>query len=147
LTALAEAALVPFRYVVEDASWTVTFWPAEVDTVKPDLDTLPTVPVVPPAAGPDRALDPPFPAWAMPNAAPAADPGCALDPTVAVCAVLAPAAPLPEVALTIPRAPPPITTAAAAAARGLLNLRLNICDLLRVDVAELKLLGGAGALP
>jgi hypothetical protein len=111
------------------------------------LDTLLTVPVVPPAAGPDRALDPPFPAWAMPNAAPAAGPAGALDPTFAVWAVLAPAVPLPEVALTTPKAPPPITTAAAAAARVLFSLRVSICDLLRVDVAELKLLGSAGALP
>jgi hypothetical protein len=54
--------------------------------VKLDFDTLLTVPVVPPAAGPDRAL----------------------DPAVAVWAVLAPAVPLPEVALTIPAVPPPI---------------------------------------
>jgi hypothetical protein len=37
---------------------TVTVWPAEVDSVKPDADTLLTVPTEPPAAGPDRALDP-----------------------------------------------------------------------------------------
>jgi hypothetical protein len=36
----------------------VTFWPAEVVSVKPDVDTLLAVPVEPPAAGPDRALDP-----------------------------------------------------------------------------------------
>jgi hypothetical protein len=36
----------------------VTFWPAEVVSVKPDADTLPAVPIEPPAAGPDRALDP-----------------------------------------------------------------------------------------
>jgi hypothetical protein len=29
--------------------------------VKPDVDTLPTVPAAPPEAGPDRALDPPPP--------------------------------------------------------------------------------------
>jgi hypothetical protein len=40
---------------------TVTFWPAEVDNVKPEEDTLLTVPADPPAAGPDRALDPPPP--------------------------------------------------------------------------------------
>jgi hypothetical protein len=60
VTALAEVELVPFRYVVEDAVFTVTFSPADVDTVKPDVDTLLTVPTVPPAAGPDRALDPAF---------------------------------------------------------------------------------------
>jgi hypothetical protein len=36
----------------------VTFWPAEVVSVKPDVDVLATVPDAPPAAGPDRALDP-----------------------------------------------------------------------------------------
>ncbi len=36
----------------------VTFWPVAVDSVKPDVDTLLTVPTEPPAAGPDRALDP-----------------------------------------------------------------------------------------
>ena len=32
--------------------------------MKPDEDTLLTVPDAPPEAGPDRALDPPPPAWA-----------------------------------------------------------------------------------
>jgi hypothetical protein len=59
--ALAEVALVPVWYAVEDASLTVTFWPADVVSVKPDVDTLSTVPDDPPAAGPDRALDPPPP--------------------------------------------------------------------------------------
>jgi hypothetical protein len=54
--------------------------------VKLDADTLPTVPTTPPAAGPDRALDPAF----------------AANRAVAVCAVLAPAEPLLEPALTIP---------------------------------------------
>ena len=57
--ALAEVEAVPFSYVVDDASSTVTFWPADVVIVKPDVDTLLTVPDDPPAAGPDRALDPP----------------------------------------------------------------------------------------
>jgi hypothetical protein len=61
VTALTEAEVDPFVYVVEDASVTVTFWPADVVTVKPDVDTPLTVPVDPPAAGPDRALDPPPP--------------------------------------------------------------------------------------
>jgi hypothetical protein len=43
---------------VDDASFTVTFWPADVDMVKLAVDTLSTVPDAPPAAGPDRALDP-----------------------------------------------------------------------------------------
>ena len=56
--ALAEVGLVPFWYVVEDTSLTVTFWPVEVDIVKPAMDTVATVPNAPPEAGPDRALDP-----------------------------------------------------------------------------------------
>jgi hypothetical protein len=74
--------------------------------VKLDVDTLLTVPTTPPAAGPDRALDPAF----------------AADTAVAVCPVLPPAEPLLEVALTIPAAPPPITTTAAPMAMGLVSL-------------------------
>ena len=37
----------------------VSFSPAEVVSVKPEENTLLTVPLDPPAAGPDRALDPP----------------------------------------------------------------------------------------
>ena len=57
VTALADAEFVPFSYVVDDVSLTVTFAPAAVNTPKPDLDTLLTLPMDPPAAGPDRALD------------------------------------------------------------------------------------------
>jgi hypothetical protein len=57
--ALAEVELVPFSYVVDDASLTVTCWPAAVVIVKLGADTLLTLPTVPPAAGPDRALDAP----------------------------------------------------------------------------------------
>jgi hypothetical protein len=65
----------------------VTFWPADVVRVKPEVDRLPTVPEDPPAAGPDRALDPPPP-----------DPGPpAAEPLPAAAGVL-----LLEVALTIP---------------------------------------------
>jgi hypothetical protein len=67
--ALAEAEVVPFWYVVEDASLTVTVWPVAVDRVKPVADTVPTVPDEPPVAGPDRALDPPPPDAAPPAAA------------------------------------------------------------------------------
>jgi hypothetical protein len=88
---------------------TVTFWPPDGDTVKLDVDTLLTVPTTPPAAGPDRALEPPF----------------AANPAFAVWPVL-PAEPLPEVALTIPAAPPPITTTAAPMARALRSLRVRI---------------------
>ena len=59
--ALAEVELVPFWYVVEDASLTVTCTPADVNMVKLDVDMLPTVPDAPPEAGPDRALDAPPP--------------------------------------------------------------------------------------
>jgi hypothetical protein len=44
---------------IEPVPFTVTFCPAAVVIVKPDPDTLSTVPAAPPAAGPDRALDPP----------------------------------------------------------------------------------------
>jgi hypothetical protein len=85
VTALVVVELVPFLYVVEDAFWTVTFWFAEVDTVKLDVDTLLTVPTMPPAAGAERALDPAF----------------AAKLAFAVCPVLAPAEPSVELALTI----------------------------------------------
>jgi hypothetical protein len=61
--------------------------------VKPDVDTLLTVPDDPPAAGPDRALDPPPP-----------EPLLAAGELLLAAGelVLAAAAPLLEVALTIP---------------------------------------------
>src|ERR1700745_1690928 len=43
----------------ETAFLTVTFCPAGVVSVKLDADALSTVPIVPPAAGPERALDAP----------------------------------------------------------------------------------------
>jgi hypothetical protein len=46
--------------------------------VKLDLDTLPTVPDDPPAAGPDRALDPPPPGPGAP-AGRLPDTGCAAE--------------------------------------------------------------------
>lgn len=67
LMALAEAELVPLRDVVEDALLTVTFCPADVDSVKVDVDTLATVPTAPPAAGPDRAFDPAAPGAGRPE--------------------------------------------------------------------------------
>jgi hypothetical protein len=57
--ALTEAWLVPFSYVVEEFSAMVSCWLPAVVSVKPDADTLLTVPIAPPAAGPDRALDAP----------------------------------------------------------------------------------------
>jgi hypothetical protein len=56
--ALAEVAFVAFLDVVAEASLTVTCCPGDVDSVKLDAETVPTVPTAPPAAGPDRALDP-----------------------------------------------------------------------------------------
>jgi hypothetical protein len=73
VTALAVVEVVPFWYVVADASLTVTFWPADVVMVNPDVDMPSTVPDAPPAAGPDRALDPP------PDAGPDGLPEAAAD--------------------------------------------------------------------
>jgi len=66
----------------------VTFWPVAVVSVNPEEDTLLTVPAVPPAAGPERALDPP------------PDP----KPLAGLLLLLAAGAAeaLPEVAVTIP---------------------------------------------
>src|ERR1700755_2506505 len=58
VTAFFVAAVVPFSYVVDDVSLIVTFPPVGGDRVKPDVDALLTVPIDPPAAGPDRAFDP-----------------------------------------------------------------------------------------
>jgi hypothetical protein len=60
--------------------------------VKLDVDTLPTVPDAPPAAGPDRALDPP-----LPDPRPPAEPLLAGGELLLAGAEL-----LLEVALTIP---------------------------------------------
>jgi hypothetical protein len=77
----------------------VTFWPADVVIVKPEVDRLPTVPAAPPAAGPDRALDPPPPApWRPAKRLLGADePPLAADELLLAAAGL-----LLEVALTIP---------------------------------------------
>jgi hypothetical protein len=69
VTALADAELVPVSYVVDDVSLTVTFSPAAVSSVKPEVDTLLTLPIDPPAAGPERALDPPLADTGCPDAA------------------------------------------------------------------------------
>jgi hypothetical protein len=82
--------------------------------VKPDADTLVTLPDDPPAAGPDRALDPPPPAPGRPAEA--------LEPTCEVVAALAVLEPLLDVALTIPNTPTATTSAAAAAAIHLVRL-------------------------
>jgi hypothetical protein len=109
--ALAEFELVPVWYSVEDASSTVTFWPAAVDRVKLDADTLSTVPVAPPAAGPDRALDP-----------------AGLDPVVAgaVDAVPAVVELLLEVVLPPPQATPPTAKAVTATAMAVVRFQENM---------------------
>jgi hypothetical protein len=117
--ASAEAELVPFRYVVEDAVSTVTFWPVDVEIAKPDVDTLSTVPAVPPADGPERALDRPPPG----------------PPCAGVAAEDVPAAevpePLPAVALTWPKAPPLSAMAVAPIAMDLVSLGKNMDDSFR----------------
>jgi hypothetical protein len=114
LTALAEIELVPLRYVVEDALLTVTFWPADVEIVKLDLDTLSTVPDAPPAAGPDRALDPPPPGTSRP------------DVGAGEVAVAAVPEPLFAVEVTMPYAPPAIAMATAPTTMGPVSLRKNM---------------------
>jgi hypothetical protein len=83
---------------------TVTFWPADVVIVKPDVDKLLTVPDDPPAAGPDRALDPPPPEL-----------------------LLAAGEVLLEVALTIPEEQPATAMATPPATMDMVSLRENIC--------------------
>jgi hypothetical protein len=69
----------------------VTFWPADVVSVKPDADTLLAVPIAPPAAGPDLALDPLAP-----------DPELPAKGWLLLLVLLLVVVALPEVALTIP---------------------------------------------
>jgi hypothetical protein len=114
LTALTDADFVPFSYVVDDVSLTVTFSPAEVNSPKPDVDTLLTFPIDPPAAGPDRALDPPLAGTRCPDAA---------EADVAVVTV---PGPVVAVALTMPYVPPPIAIAVAPTAMDLVSLRENM---------------------
>jgi hypothetical protein len=68
--------------------------------VKPDVEISFTVPIDPPVAGPDRTLDPPLPA-----------PRNAAGAIAALAVGL-----LPNVALTIPYAPPATAAAARPAA-------------------------------
>jgi hypothetical protein len=75
---------------VADVSFTVTFSPADVNNPKPEVETLLTLPIDPPAAGPDRALDPPRPGTACCDVA---------EEDVAVVAV---PEPVVAVALTMP---------------------------------------------
>jgi hypothetical protein len=87
----------------------VTFWPTDVVRVKLDADTLLTVPSVPPAAGPDRALAAPL----------------ARGPLAGLLRALADAlaGALPAPSLMIAYEPPPIAMAAAAAAMEVVSLR------------------------
>jgi hypothetical protein len=90
--------------------------------VNPEVDRLVTLPDEPPAAGPDRALDPPppDPKW----------PPEALEATCEVVAAVAVLEPLLDVALTIPNALPATASAAAPAAIHLVSLvRKNMLDL------------------
>src|SRR5579871_6211846 len=105
VTAVFEAAVVPFSYLVDDVSLMVTFPPVGVDRVKPDVDALLTVPIDPPAAGPDRAFDPPPP---DPDAR-ETPPECAPAAAVVAGAVAAALEPSLDAALTIPNVPAPIT--------------------------------------
>jgi hypothetical protein len=116
---LAEIELVPFRYVVEDAVSTVTFWPVDVEIANPDVDTLSTVPAVPPVDGPERALDGPPPGMPCPGVA-AGDAAAAAVPE-----------PLPAVALTWQKAPPPSAMAVAPIAMDLVSLGKNMDDSFR----------------
>src|ERR1700758_4283516 len=80
VTALTEAGLDPLSYVVDDVSLMVTCALPAVVTVNPDADVLPQAPVVPSAAGLDRALDPlPDPKWPAKPLPAAVTPLLALD--------------------------------------------------------------------
>jgi hypothetical protein len=82
--------------------------------VKLDLETISTVPDDPPAAGPDRALDPPLPGTRCADVAEVDD------------AVVAVPDPVLAVALTMPYAPPPIAMAVAPMAMDLVSLGENM---------------------
>jgi hypothetical protein len=97
VTALADAEVVPVSYVVDDVSLTVTFSPADVNSTKPEVDTLLTLPIDPPAAGPERAFDPPPPGPAGVDFA-----ATGVDVAAADAAVVAVPEPVLAVALTMP---------------------------------------------
>jgi hypothetical protein len=106
VTAPDDAERVPFWYAVEDVSFTVTLWPVDVTSPKPDVDTLLTLPIDPPSAGPDRAFDP-------------------RPPGVDAAAAAVPA-PVLAAAPATPYAPLPIAIAVAPKAMGLVSLRENM---------------------
>ena len=102
--------------------------------MKLDLDTLVTVPDDPPAAGPERALEPPPP-----------DPGPPAEPLLAGAELLL-AVPLPllAVALTIPYEPPATAMAAAPTTMDLVSLRENICRKPFVGAMDPRVAADAG---
>jgi hypothetical protein len=111
VAALGLAAVAPFLYAVHDVSLTVTFWPADVASVNPDEKVWLTLPIDPPAAGPDRSLDPALPGPRNAGGAVAA---------------LALAGLLLDVALTIPYAPPATAATAMLATKKRTGLGENI---------------------
>jgi uncharacterized protein (TIGR00725 family) len=117
VTALAVVEFEPSAYVVDELSFTVTFWPSVVVIVKVEPDTAVTVPEVPPGSGPDRAFD-------SPPVAPAAGkpcPGAAVDEDAAVVVLFEDE---PEVAAR-PMETPATTHTAAAPLMTMFRLREN----------------------
>lgn len=100
--------------------------------MKLKVDTLVTVPAAPPAAGPDRALDPP----PLDPKRPAG----VLEPAGAAVAALAVLELLLEVALTIPNAPPATARAVPATAIDLLSLLENMSEPVPIEFLGLRLL-------
>jgi hypothetical protein len=117
----------------------VTFPPVGVDNVKPDLDTVLTLPIDPPVAGPDRAFDPPPPDPDAPEKPAGRVPLAA----VAAGTDAAAAEPPLEAALTIPNVPAAITMVAMPAARNLVDLRAEVS--LRESIGTAPLFDGAPA--
>jgi hypothetical protein len=135
-TAADVAVLVPFSKVVADASLMVTLPPVAVVSVKPEDDRLVIVPTDPPAAGPDRALEPlpdPNPPAGLLLAAGVA--GALLAAGVAGALL---AAGVPGVLLLLQAATVAITAAAAAAAMTLLCLLENMCLTPVVEILVLR---------
>src|SRR5437016_1613673 len=92
-------AVAQLHNTVDDSAWVggqrsfrrpIRFRPADVESVKLDETALSTLPDAPPAAGPDRALDPPPPSAGRPDGA------------AAEVAVVAAPEPLLAVTLTMP---------------------------------------------
>src|SRR5580658_7494999 len=105
----------------------VTFSPVAVVSVTPEADRLVIVPTDPPAAGPDRALEP------LPDPNPPA--GLLLAAGVAGALL---AAGVPGVLLLLQAATVAITAAAAAAAMTLLCLLENMCLTPVVEILVLR---------